>query len=361
MKFIIFSKASIQVYPLIISLAYAAKELNFEVEIVTQNINLKLKNELSFNGINVFSIINKEYKLKVLKYIHWYRFAKFAKKKILFAEEPSVLWVTGADTAICMGKKTLKKRKFYFQINELYDKLPFYLKHLEKITKLAYKNIVPEKNRAAIFQVWFGLKTQPFVLPNKPFFDDGLILKGENIYKKHIDFLKKEKENNKTIFLYQGHLGNDRNFSKLLEIISKKNNILVVLMGMDHELLDKYQKICPFIYHIPHIPAPFHLSITKYADIGILVYLPISLNNIYCAPNKIWEYTKYGLALISNNIIGLEDITNMNLGVQFDINDTDEINNQMEVLLSNIKYYQKNSTLFYENLNYKEKLKHILL
>jgi hypothetical protein len=187
-----------------------------------------------------------------------------------------------------------------------------------------------------------------------------LILKGETLYKEHIDFLKKEKANNKIIFLYQGHLGNDRDFSKFLEVIGKRDDVLVVLMGTNHGILSKYQKKCRSVYYIPCIPAPFHLSVTKYADIGIIVYLPTSLNNIYCAPNKIWEYAKYGLAVISNDIIGLEYVANGNLGVQCDMNDVDDIDNKMELLLSNIEDYQKNSILFYENLNYREELKFIL-
>ena len=47
------------------------------------------------------------------------------------------------------------------------------------------------------------------------------------------------------------------------------------------------------------------------ASIGVLSYFPRSgsigrtLNPLYCAPNKIFEYSKYGIPMISNDVPAL--------------------------------------------------------
>ena len=40
--------------------------------------------------------------------------------------------------------------------------------------------------------------------------------------------------------------------------------------------------------------APRHLSAIKYVDIGIGLYRATSLNQIYAAPNRLFEFTMYG-------------------------------------------------------------------
>lgn len=58
------------------------------------------------------------------------------------------------------------------------------------------------------------------------------------------------------------------------------------------------------------------MLITKEAYIGVLTYFPRPysinsvINPIYCAPNKIFEYAKYGIPMISNDIPALHYIFN---------------------------------------------------
>ena len=70
--------------------------------------------------------------------------------------------------------------------------------------------------------------------------------------------------------------------------------------------------------HVPFIAPPFHLAVTAAADIGVLVYVSggkssySSLNPVYCAPNKIWEYAKFGVPMIANDNPALEYEFNTN-------------------------------------------------
>lgn len=361
MKLLVFSKAPIQNFPRIFSLIFASSELGYEVEIVTQNIIKDSLSLLAKHDVKVHSIENKTGG-GIRKIIHWIRFARFANKIYKNADSNTKIWVTGADTAMCMGVKTLKKKEFYFQINELYDKFPTQLRWIKKIVPYAKEIVVPEKNRAAIFQVWFDLKKLPLVLPNKPYFEDEAILSKESDYQEYIRIIRKEREKGKIVILYQGHLSKDRDMTPLIEGIKNEDaDFCLIMMGKQHHgMLEKYKAIYPSLIYLSPIPAPYHLLVTKEADIGLLLYSPVSLNNIYCAPNKIWEYTKYGLAMLGNEIIGLDFIEENNIGKLINIEDPNAIKTALETLRRNHKVYENNSFKYYDSFDFKEELAYIL-
>jgi glycosyltransferase involved in cell wall biosynthesis len=49
---------------------------------------------------------------------------------------------------------------------------------------------------------------------------------------------------------------------------------------------------------LARIEAPMHLAITAGCSAGLLLYRPGSLNSVYCAPNKLYEYAEFGLGMI---------------------------------------------------------------
>ena len=59
--------------------------------------------------------------------------------------------------------------------------------------------------------------------------------------------------------------------------------------------------------YVSYIPAPYHLEITSYAHIGIVFYRNDSLNKVFCAPNKIYEYSGFGIPMLANDIPGLKN------------------------------------------------------
>jgi glycosyltransferase involved in cell wall biosynthesis len=46
----------------------------------------------------------------------------------------------------------------------------------------------------------------------------------------------------------------------------------------------------------------------KFADVGVIAYQPVNLNNLYCTPNKLFEYIAAGLAIVASDVPELRKI-----------------------------------------------------
>lgn len=100
-------------------------------------------------------------------------------------------------------------------------------------------------------------------------------------------------------------------------------------MGRESDYLHELQKEYPNGFeYLGFIKPPHHLAIQKYCDIGILTYVSDtgSINPIFCAPNKIFEYARLGMPMLCNDIPGLKyTVESSDMGYCCDINDTDDI------------------------------------
>jgi glycosyltransferase involved in cell wall biosynthesis len=56
---------------------------------------------------------------------------------------------------------------------------------------------------------------------------------------------------------------------------------------------------------VPYVAPPNHLEITSHARVGVVVYDDSTLNNVFCAPNKIFEYAACGIPMLTNDVPGL--------------------------------------------------------
>lgn len=188
------------------------------------------------------------------------------------------------------------------------------LRHAKKIVCCEY-------NRAHIIKGMFDLDVLPDVLPNKTYDssesnDDC----PENIRELADTLSLKCKD--KFVILYQGYINNKErrldDFCEAMNSLSDEFVLIIMgnLLGKNANeyncMINKYKS--EKIIFLPFIKPPFHLLITKIAQIGILTYFPNSdslrsiLNPLYCAPNKIFEYSRFGIPMIANDIPGLHYI-----------------------------------------------------
>ncbi|WP_226655333.1 glycosyltransferase [Guptibacillus hwajinpoensis] len=111
----------------------------------------------------------------------------------------------------------------------------------------------------------------------------------------------------KIILLYQGGFSKNRG----IELCVKAMNHLpdqyhLVLLG-DGDIkkaltqLVEVEMLTSRVHFHPKVPPSEILSLTKEADIGLVMYENVSENNYYSTPNKIFEYMLMGLPVVSSN------------------------------------------------------------
>lgn len=223
-----------------------------------------------------------------------------------------LLWTTTDSTIRDLGDIVLSY-KHVLQLMELIEDMPAipglsYPKlGIKKYAQKAYKVVVPEYNRAHIQKTWWNLKELPYVLPNK--MSSVEIPEPPSDVQNIVNELGKE---NRKIILYQGSFRGDRNLEIFAEAIQRINDEYVLyLMGSDTEerkvLCSQYTNV----KYIPFISPPYHLLISRQAYIGLLPYVPEKigfnsvLNALYCAPNKIFEFSGYRVPMLGNDVPGL--------------------------------------------------------
>ncbi|WP_154859590.1 glycosyltransferase family protein [Cyclobacterium xiamenense] len=330
-----------------------AKENSNTVYIACYGVSVELFGFLEkFNNLVVINLCINERKVY---YPHfnmfytlyiWLRF-RFKVKEVIRNYEFDLIYLGSADTAISL-RGLFYKLKYIIHLREYYAGFGFYMSLLRKPLKLAYKVVVPEENRAFLYYNHFKLKEIPIIIPNKPFFHPRK--------KQNIDFLEGsliEVLCGKRFFIYQGPLRMERDLSRLLEVFKNIQEFNIVLLGKDMGMLSKYKAINPELIHIDFIPPPFHLAITSYAYGGIITYDFESLNTIYCAPNKIWEYSGFSIPMLCNQNLGLKfSVGLFNAAVFADFNDVDSIYGGVKSLIDNYSALSENSTRFFESFDY---------
>lgn len=354
-------KEAVQVYPPCITQILMLNDNGVKVTVVCGECSEYLLKIFQERNIKCHVIGNKRGSIptlsKMFSYINFRR-KSWGKIKVEINEN-SVLWFGTVDGAISLRGK-YSKYKYVLNVLELYDKYPFYLKNLKLIVKEANTIIASEENRARIMKSWWRLNKIPSVMPNKSY--------SHPIQKRQIPYnnelkLAVSKIENKRVILYQGIISDDRDLSILAEALNQMNSkFTLVLLGQNlHNGVEKIKRIYANTLYLGYIPAPHHLVITSYADIGIANYDDSSLNNLFCAPNKIFEYSGFGIPTIGSDVPGLiSTIGIYNAGKCVDFSKKDYICSALEEIEKNYEEYSANAIRFFESIDNEENFKKIL-
>jgi glycosyltransferase involved in cell wall biosynthesis len=321
----------------------------YEIVVITPEYNDEIDNEYINKGVQFvhFYNLSKSRKFidrvinKIKKYSFKYRAIKFLKKN-----KADLYWILSDYTAIQL-KKILRDKNYILSLYELRDRKPKILNKVKNIAQDACKVVVPEYNRANILRVWLKLKETPTVLPNKPLTHGRVRVKSKII----------NDLSDKKVILYQGHISRDRNLNAICEAISTMNEYQLVLMGDGGEYIDELLKNYPLVKYINFIRPPLHLDITSNAYIGIVTYDYYSLNTIFCAPNKIWEYSGFSIPMIANSIPGLKyTVGKYNSGLCIDTNNVNEIKKAVDEINKHYEFYSNNAKLMFDDYSVKENI-----
>lgn len=287
---------------------------------------------------------------KFKKLLNYIQYRSFVKKTFdTHLNEKDIIWLGSLDTAlVCKGLNFFVTNQYIVHLHELYDTHQNKLKSIKPIAQNAKHVVVPEINRAGILQVWLGLKERPIVLPNKPYDHPRLrnIAPTNAITQQIITTYY----TGKPIILYQGHIGGDRNLMPLAQAMKHLPKYEFWLLGTDHGYANQLVAVADNIKYLGSVSAPYHLEITSYASIGIMSYDPINLNNLFCAPNKVWEYSGFGIPFIANDCLSLLNLESIKTGEISTWQESDIIR-LVEKIMSEYPIYNENSNLFYDSFN----------
>lgn len=346
-KILFILRANIETLPPAMSQVVSLIQLGYQVQLVSSQISAQAKailgSKIEYLIMNAASDNRSN---RFYKAVDVFRFRKLVKKA-LKDNKDSIVWIASADTASycrdileCCAHKILN-------IYELYDEYPRILKSIKNIAQSSDAVVVPEYNRAHILKVWLGLKNTPFIVPNKPYFPDAAITDDTKLIRDNIISYGKK------VILYQGWIGGGRDVIKVAEALNQmeeKEDYLLVMMGkvVAGYSIDILKQKFSNVYHVPFVSPPQHLFITEVAHIGIATYNDTSLNNIFCAPNKIYEYAYKRVPILARDIPGLENtVGKSNAGICVDFNNLEAIKNAILTIDHHHKEYENNSENLY--------------
>lgn len=344
MDIILVNKGCTENRPPILSVIHILRELNHKVTVITSEASANFIFAMKEKNVKIVvfpSICKTYYFFKIVEYL-------FFRKRVLNYldknfDKNTLIWIADGTSIVALGPR-IKNYKFILQIQELHEKSKMQLHAFSKVIHYAQAVFMPEYNRTFIYQIWFKLKKRPIVLPNKPYFIPSSLelQKLKQKHKNKLDIFK-----NKKVILYQGGISSVRMLDILAHsIINLGNDYVLLLVGKEQEkgYVNKLKQIDNSIVHISYLPAPEYLVFATVAYIGYVCYEPTSLNNAYCAPNKINEYSAFSLPMIGNNIPGLKSLfKESKAGIIIEENTVNNITEAIMKIDSNYSFYQNNS------------------
>lgn len=372
-RVVIIMRLNLMHYPPMISLINILKDLGKEVVYIGGFTNDVVSEELEKRGVKMInlgydlggniSFISKlrkqlNYKKKIEEYLKEYDVSSNDLIWFIYTETASFLCnvLYNYNYVIQYYEYTESSLKWKYRI--LYPKYD-----CNEFIKKAVGIVQCEYNRAEIFRALNGLRKSPFVLPNKLYYRKGITTSIPFEISNQLEKIKK-KIKGKKVVLYQGYFASEeRKLEEFCEAINMMdNNYVMIAMGRGldnyYDALKKRYESEKIIF-VPFIIPPFHLNVTQMADIGVMTYsphfrtYPSVINDLYCAPNKIFEYSKFGKPMIANSVPGLKIIfENYQCGAIIDYPITaDKIKSVLLDIFENYSVYSKGSSNFYETID----------
>lgn len=315
MDHILIFKNDLAKYPPLITIIEILLKHKFKVTYIGFCGDNELTQNLIDKGLVYFQAIKDEVESCTL--VKFVRFLKYRSRvyNLLskISNTKSQIWIFGVQNIWVLHKAIFKYNSILY-LFELPDfKIPinyrFFCSNSTYRHCLSYEHtkvVCCEYNRAHITKSYFSIPKLPYIIPNKPIVANNNISSNINLANLR----------GKKIILYQGIFNYpERRLEELCQSINllPQEFILVLMGGPENAykkmLQNKYES--PRVMFLPFVAPPIHLTITKLAYIGVLSYFPSStdlqstLNVLYCAPNKLYEYSSFGIPMIANDLPAL--------------------------------------------------------
>lgn len=189
------------------------------------------------------------------------------------------------------------------------DNLFYFLEY--KFIKLADLVIAANQERADIMAEHYELKKIPLIIRNIPPMPNQ-ILSDQLIFSFYAEL---ERMHIKDIhIIYMGDINLDRGIDDLicsLKYLPNRYKCILIGSGPSTNLIKlsyKQEIISRRLRLVGRVQNHFIPDLLRQGDIGFLSYSMVGRNNIYCAPNKIYEYAQSGLPIVSTSQVPIVSI-----------------------------------------------------
>jgi glycosyltransferase involved in cell wall biosynthesis len=352
----------IKLYPPILSVVESLVSNGQSVVVVGFCSDQALITALNSKGAKYVEVIrnyhNDNAAQKLCKLFSYKRRVSTYVRKV--ASPATLLWIFGNENVWLLHSLVAKYKTvvYLFEVPELkisrrYRVFAPFANYAD-LMRSAYKVICCEYNRAHITKAYFGLKELPTVIPNKPEVADDVAV--------DLSLAGLSNETRK-ILLYQGIFNfPERSLEAFCESIAYlPDDYIVVLMGPE----SAYKQYLKATYQservkfVSFISPPRHLCITSGSYIGFLNYfspqgdIGACLNTLYCAPNKIFEYSKFGVPMIGNDVPALRVMLDgYGSGICVDHLTAQGIADAVKRISADYGRFKENSYKLYDSVNY---------
>lgn len=299
MRFVITMKRDLKMIPPVISLVRGLAELGHDVRLFSYHHSAETDRVLEHPRIQVTKVSRSPYPQGLLARIAATLTAHLRLWKFMrLAGKYDVLWIPSWDyrgqrwLSTCGGAEPLIVYHFHEHEPERFG-----------LCRAADRVVVPEENRAWITFFTAGLARRPLVLPNTPFSHP------RKPAPEASPVIAALRAAGKRVVLYQGYCSmKGRCLRELLEAVALcDSRVALCIMPSAsfpeetrREMSDciRHLSIEDKVHFIPTMEAPGHLDVVGQAHIGIGLYRPTSINQVYCAPNRLYEFTGFGIPVI---------------------------------------------------------------
>lgn len=360
-KIVYIVKTKLHYYPPCISQIRMINDLGYDIEVLYGTSDSSALKLLKNDGIKCTKVgnIRNDNTVKIKKAVEWFKYRRAILKKMKKYDTSTTIFWFGTAESVLPLKGKLNNKRYVISLLELLDDNMLKIRLLKKIVKKALTITVCEETRGYIMRYWWNLNYLPYVFPNKPY--------NQITDRKHqpsIPTTKNivEKIRNKKVILYQGIIQNSEEICEVAKALKTTNkDYILLLMGIDkYKSVDKIKKIYDKVIYVPYIPAPYHLEITSYAYIGITFYRNDSLNKAFCAPNKIYEYSGFGIPILANDIPGLKNTIGTAGAAECIEFKSDYILEAIEKIEASYNDYSQKAKEFFNSTDNKKTMKELL-
>lgn len=305
-KIIYIVKSDLAYYPPCMSHICMLDDLGVDVEVWFGSSKQTAIDILEERNIPYSELVDPRGKLpgKFDKLNNWFSFRRSVKSKLKTVDPDSaLLWFGTAETSMPMVG-ALEGYRYIATALELNDDNRTKRRLMGRVCKGAVAVTACEETRAYIMRSWWQLPHLPYVFPNKPYgweLHKNLPLTCDETKRVIADM------NGRDFIIYQGILHEEPYVAEIAKALKAMDGKYpLVLMGIDNAgMAPRIKSIYENTYYYESIPAPKHLEVTSRAHIGVVFYKADILNEAFCAPNKIYEYSSFGMPMLANNIPGL--------------------------------------------------------